>query len=85
MPSCEAASSTLNPMTIDLSLSPILRTVVFLIVLGAIHSIGSTQTAPEPPKLTLKDCIEDALLNNLSLRADRVDPEIAREETDVAR
>lgn len=36
-------------------------------------------------KLTLQACIEHALLHNLSLQADRIDPLIAQEQTDVAR
>jgi outer membrane protein TolC len=72
-------------MATDFSLSPILRTAAVLCALGVLNSIVSAQTILEPPELTLKDCIEDVLLNNLSLQADRVDPKIAQEETEVAK
>lgn len=52
-----------------------------------IHVPSSAQEAapPQATKLTLQACIEQALLHNLSLQADRINPMIAQEQTEVAR
>jgi outer membrane protein TolC len=46
---------------------------------------GQGASSPSNETLTLEACIEQALLHNLSLQADRVDPMIAREQTEVAK
>jgi outer membrane protein TolC len=63
----------------------LLRIGAFVIAAGTFNSIAFAQESPEAPKLAIKDCIESALQHNLSLRADRIDPEIALEQTEVAK
>lgn len=55
-------------------------------ILLASSTLSAQEAAEaEVKKLTLQECIEQALLKNLSLQADRVDPMIAQEQTEVAR
>jgi len=56
-----------------------------MIAVGALNTAALAQADPAPPKLTIKTCIERALQQNLSLLADRINPEIAQEETEVAK
>lgn len=72
-------------MAIGKSLTVTLRVGAFVIAAGALNTTVFAQIAPEAPRLAVKDCIESALLHNLSLQADRVDPEIAQEQTEVAK
>jgi outer membrane protein TolC len=62
-----------------------LRVGALIIAAGTLISTVLAQAVPETQKLTIKDCIESALLHNLSLQADRIDPEIAQEQTEVAK
>jgi len=72
-------------MAIGNSLTLSLRIGAFIIAAGTFYSIAAAQVPPETPKLALKDCIESALLHNLALRADRINPEIALEQTEVTK
>ncbi len=72
-------------MAIGNSLTLSLRVGAIMIAAGSFYSTATAQVPPEATKLAVKDCIESALRHNLSLQADRIDPEIAQEQTEVAK
>ncbi|MEZ5276437.1 MAG: TolC family protein [Opitutaceae bacterium] len=66
--------------------SPLARVIQGTLLLHLISPVLPAQeNTPVPPRLRIEDCIEKALQHNLALQAERIDPELAREQTQIAR